>query len=149
MEVTATMDEKLIKTQMTASNKQDALEQLAKLLKNENYISDIKGFLADVYKREEVGVTGIGNYIAIPHGKSSYVNEAGVAIGILSEEIEWETMDGKGVKGIILFGVGDDNESAQSHLKMLSLFARKLGNDEVTEAMLNAESSEDVIQAFK
>ncbi len=105
--------------------------------------------MKDVYEREAVGQTGIGNYIAIPHGKSAYVKEIGVAIGVLNEEIPWETLDGKGVKGIILFAVGDDTEGAQQHLKLLSLFARKLGNDEVTAALLKAKEPQQVIEVFK
>jgi PTS system fructose-specific IIA component len=57
-------------------------------------------------------------------------------------------LDGKGVKGIILFAVGNDNDGAQNHLKLLSLFARKLGNDEVVENLLQAKTAEEVKAAF-
>lgn len=95
-----------------------------------------------------VGQTGIGNYIAIPHGNSDAVQKIGVAIGITQQEIPWETLDGKGVKGIILFAVGKENDGAQTHLKLLSLFARKLGNDEVIEKMLQSKNAEDVKEAL-
>jgi len=52
------------------------------------------------------------------------------------------------VKGIILFAVGNDNDGAQNHLKILSLFARKLGNDEVIEKMLQSKNAEDVKEAL-
>lgn len=149
MEVTTIMDPKAIKTSLHAESKSEALEYLAGLLKEEGYITSVEGYLKDVYARENEGMTGIGNYIAIPHGKSAYVKEAGVAIGVLEKEIPWETLDGKGVKGIILFAVGDDTESAQQHLKLLSLFARKLGNDDVTSSMLAAKDVEEVINAFQ
>jgi len=102
----------------------------------------------DIYLREAQGQTGIGNYIAIPHGKSAYVKKVGVAIGVTENEIPWETLDGKGVKGIILFAVGDDTEGAQKHLKLLSLFARKLGNDEVVERLIAAREIDEVVAAF-
>ena len=104
--------------------------------------------MANIYAREEEGQTGIGNYIAIPHGKSPYVDRIGVAIGVTENEIPWESLDGKGVKGIILFAVGDDNEGAQEHLKLLSLFARKLGNDEVIEQLIQAKDADEVVAAF-
>lgn len=148
MEILTVIDPKIVKTNMAAKDKDDALQQLAQLLLEEGYISDQPAFMKDVYAREAVGQTGIGNYIAIPHGKSAYVKEIGVAIGILNDEIEWESLDGNGVKGIILFAVGDDIEGAQKHLKLLSLFARKLGNDEVTQALLQADTTEKVIEAF-
>ncbi|MFV0560342.1 MAG: PTS sugar transporter subunit IIA [Enterococcus sp.] len=149
MKVKTIMDPKIIRTGLPATTKDEALKGLAELLYQEKYITEIDGFIEDIYKREAEGMTGIGNYIAIPHGKSAYVKEVGVAIGILENEIQWETLDGKGVKGIILFAVGDDTESAQQHLKLLSLFARKLGNDEVTENLLQAKNSGEVIAAFE
>lgn len=149
MEGTTVIDPKIIKTDMHVADKADALNQLATLLKEAGYISDVKGYLEDVYNREEEGMTGIGNFIAIPHGKSKYVKEVGVAIGTLTEEIPWETLDGKGVKGIVLFAVGNDSDGAKEHLKLLSLFARKLGNDDVISSLLNAKSANDVINAFE
>lgn len=148
MEVTDIVDLKTVKTNMNAATKDEALKDLAQELLTNGYISDIDGFIKDIYAREAEGQTGIGNYIAIPHGKSVFVNKIGVAIGINEQEIPWESLDGNGVKGIILFAVGNDNEGATSHLKLLSLFARKLGNDEVVDNLLKASKPEDVVAAF-
>ena len=148
MEVKNIVDLKTIKTNMHAKSKDEALKELAELLLQNEYITDVEGFMKDIYIREAEGQTGIGDYIAIPHGKSNSVKKIGVAIGINEEEIPWETLDGKGVKGIILFAVGNDNEGAQNHLKLLSLFARKLGNEEVVEKLLESKKSEDVKEAF-
>ncbi len=148
MEVTDIVDLKTVKTNMNAATKDEALKDLAQELLANGYISDIEGFIKDIYAREAEGQTGIGNYIAIPHGKSSFVNKIGVAIGINQQEIPWESLDGNGVKGIILFAVGNDNEGATSHLKLLSLFARKLGNDEVVDNLLKASKPEEVVAAF-
>lgn len=71
-----------------------------------------------------------------------------MAIGINSTEIPWESLDDNGVKGIILFAVGNDHKETTSHLKLLSLFARKLGNDEVVREFLQSKSPEDVMKAF-
>lgn len=148
MDISTIINPKNIKTKMTANNKEDALKQLSQLLAKNGYITDQKAFLADVYKREAIGQTGIGNFLAIPHGKSPYVQKNGVAIGILIKEIPWETLDGKGVKGVILFAVGTDSKDGQQHLKLLSLFARKLGNDNVTSTLLQAKTPEQVVAAF-
>ena len=148
MEVKNIVDIKTIKTKMRSKTKDEALKELTELLLKNEYITDVDGFMKDIYAREAEGQTGIGGYIAIPHGKSNFVKKIGVAIGIIEEEIPWETLDGKGVKGIILFAVGNDNEGAQNHLKLLSLFARKLGNDEVVEKLLQSKKAEDVEEAF-
>lgn len=148
MEISEILNDQTILTNMNVQSKQEALSELSHLLLKNGYITDVESFMKDVYAREEIGQTGIGNYIAIPHGKSDYVKEIGVAIGINQGEIPWESLDGKGVKGIILFAVGNDNEGAKNHLKLLSLFARKLGNDDVIEKLLQSDKSEDIKKAF-
>lgn len=142
------VDLNTIKTNMSAKSKEEVLHELAEVLLQNEYIANMDEFLEDIYAREAVGQTGIGNFIAIPHGKSDSVEKIGVAIGITQEEIPWETLDGKGVKGIILFAVGNDNSGAQNHLKLLSLFARKLGNDEIVEKMLQSKDAEAVKEAL-
>ena len=148
VEVAKIIDPNNIKTNLVRETKDEVLKELATMLLQNHYITDVDGFMADIYAREEEGQTGIGNYIAIPHGKSPYVDRIGVAIGVTENEIPWESLDGKGVKGIILFAVGDDNEGAQEHLKLLSLFARKLGNDEVIEQLIQAKDADEVVAAF-
>lgn len=148
MEVKDIVDINTIKTNINVKSKEEALQELAEVLLQNEYITDIKAFLKDIYAREAVGQTGIGNYIAIPHGNSHSVKKIGVAIGITQEEIPWETLDGKGVKGIILFAVGKENGGAQQHLKLLSLFARKLGNDEIVEKILQSKGAEGVKDAL-
>ncbi|MBP1042472.1 PTS sugar transporter subunit IIA [Vagococcus sp. BWB3-3] len=148
MEVSDIIDLKTVRTNMQAKTKEEVLQELAASLLDNGYITEIEGFIADIYAREAEGKTGIGNYIAIPHGKSAYVNKIGVAIGISQEEIPWESLDDQGVKGIILFAVGNDTDGATNHLKLLSLFARKLGNDEVVESLLKASSAAEVLAAF-
>lgn len=148
VEVAKIIDPNNIKTNLVGETKDEVLKELATVLLQNHYITDVDGFMADIYAREEEGQTGIGNYIAIPHGKSPYVDRIGVAIGVTENEIPWESLDGKGVKGIILFAVGDDNEGAQKHLKLLSLFARKLGNDEVIEQLIQAKDADEVVAAF-
>ncbi len=148
MEIKEIIDPTIIKTNLNGKTKDEVLYELANRLYEQEYITDVGAFVKDIYLREAQGQTGIGNYIAIPHGKSAYVKKVGVAIGVTENEIPWETLDGKGVKGIILFAVGDDTEGAQKHLKLLSLFARKLGNDEVVERLIAAREIDEVVAAF-
>ena len=123
----------------------EAFQKMSHILLKEDYISDIENFIRDLYVREAEGQTGIGNFYCIPHSKSPFVKKIGVAIAINQTEIPWETLDGKGVKVIVMFAVGDDNEDVKEHLKLLSLFARKLGNDSVVENLINSKTVDDVI----
>ena len=148
MDVINIIDPKIVDTRLNVNNKSEVVTKLAQDLFTNGYIDDVSAFVDDVYLRELEGQTGIGG-IAIPHSKSKHVKKIGVAIGINKKEIPWETLDGKGVKVVILFAVGDDKESARDHLKLLSLFAKKLGREEVVSRLLDAKDTSDVIAAFK
>lgn len=149
MDLQEILDPQVIKVGMKSKDKESVLIDLSNVLKNAGYIDDTMIFLKDIYDREAEGITGIGNYIAIPHGKSEAVKKVGVAIGILENEIEWESMDDNGVKVVILFSVNNDSNGAQTHLRLLSKVAQKLGNDEVIAHLIESKSVNDVIQSFK
>ena len=76
------------------------------------------------------------------------VTQVGIAIAKLDHEIEWETLDGKGVKLVFLFAVSNNHEYARNHMLLLADIARKLGNDEAVEKMLSAETIEDLKSVF-
>lgn len=135
------LDENIMGVDLEATTKDEAIQVLSEKLLDEGYISDIENYKKDIYKREEIGQTGIGNYIAIPHGKSKSVLKNGIAIGKFKSEIPWETLDDKGVKIVCLFAVQDEDGGDNTHLKLLSLIAGKLGNDTVVENLLNAKST--------
>ncbi|MEX6345067.1 PTS sugar transporter subunit IIA [Staphylococcus ureilyticus] len=112
-----------------------------------NYLIDnIDVFLNDVYNRENEGVTGIGNLLAIPHGKSKSVQKPGVAIATLNNKVEWESLDNDGAQIVFLIAIGTENST--DHLKLLSQIARKLGNDEINSKLLNAKRKEEIIQVL-
>lgn len=148
MQVKDVLDERIIDLKAKANNKEEILTHLAKKLKEAKYIDDVEEFKKDIYQREKEGTTGIGNYIAIPHGKSDSVTQVGIAIAKLDHEIEWETLDGKGVKLVFLFAVSNNHEYARNHMLLLADIARKLGNDEAVEEMLKAETVEDLRKIF-
>ena len=148
MDIKSVLDDRVIDLKMKAKNKEEAITYLAEKLKDAGYIADVEEYVADIYLRESQGQTGIGHYVAIPHGKSDSVAQVGIAIGKLEQEIEWETLDGKGVKLIFLFAVGNDNENAKTHLKLLAEVARTLGNDEAVQALLDAQTVEDLKAVF-
>ncbi len=148
MELKEILDERIIDLNLVAKNKEDAIFQLAKKLKDGGYVSDIDKFIEDIYLREKQGETGIGNFVAIPHGKSDSVTKIGIAIGKLEQEVEWETIDGKGVKLILLFAVSNDHQYARNHMILLSQIARKLGDDQSLEKLLSAKTMNDLIQIF-
>lgn len=148
MQLLDVLDERIIDLKTRARNKEEVLTYLSEKLKKAGYIDDVEAFKQDIYAREKEGTTGIGNYIAIPHGKSDSVTQVGIAIAKLENEITWETLDGKGVKLVFLFAVSNDHTYARNHMLLLADIAGKLGNDEAVEQMLKAETLEDLKKVF-
>lgn len=148
MDIKSVLDDRIICTELDANNKEEALRKMIEMLLDAGYINDTGVFYEDVLLRESQGITGIGNYIAIPHGKSSSVSKVGISIAQLKNEIKWETNDGKGVKVIFLFAVGDDNENSLEHLKLLAQVAGRIASDEAVEKLLKAHSVDDIKKVF-
>ena len=107
-------------------------------------VSDKVVFLNDVFEREKEGMTGIGNYIAIPHGKSDAVQITSIAVGRLKNEIEWESLDKKPVKMIILFAVRDEDKT-DLHLKLLSEVAMALADDNTLVRLLETNDKQEIV----
>lgn len=148
-DLSSVLDSNIIKIGINAKDKHDAIVQLSKLLKDAGYIDNVPAFVEDIYVREDEGITGIGQGIAIPHGKSKDVTKIGVAIGILKNGIKWESLDDEPIKIVLLFAVSNDNQAATNQLKLLSIFAGRLAHEEVINKLKHARSKEDVIAAFK
>lgn len=122
-----------------SKTKQEVLKELCELLEKGGYVSDADEFLKNVYFRETEGVTGIGQGIAIPHGKSEAVIQTTVAVAILEEEIEWETLDDLPVNVIILFAVRDTDANT-AHILLLQQVAIMLADDNFIDKIQNVQS---------
>src|SRR5699024_348211 len=142
------LDDQVIGVNLKAENKDQAITLLSQKLKKAGYIKNIDVFKKDIYYRESQRATGIGNYVAIPHGQSESVNNIGIAIGKFSNEISWETLDSKGVKIVFLFAVDNDPKSSETHLDLLSKIAGKLGNDETIEMLLKSDTVNEIKNVF-
>ncbi|MBW1216506.1 PTS sugar transporter subunit IIA [Pantoea allii] len=128
---------------LEAKNKGEVIEKLTASLCELNIISNKDGFIHDVMLREALGSTGFENQIAIPHGKSPWVNETRIAVAKLASPVEWETMDDSAVRLVILFAV-KEADSGAGHIKLLAKISIALGDDDVVEALLNAETKEEL-----
>ena len=148
MAVKEILDKRIIDLDMQATNKEEVIRHLAGLLAAAGYIHDLEGYVADVYLREKEGITGIGNHVAIPHGKSDYVKAVGIAVGRTRTGIEWESYDGAPADLFFLFAVPADADGANDHLRLIAELAGKLGNEQTMEKLQTAGSYEDLLTAF-
>ena len=147
MNVAEVLRKERIAENLSAASKEEALAKLTDLLYESGALSDRDAFLEDVLNREAVSTTGIGNGIAIPHGKSANVKETTVAIGRLKDEVEWESVDDKPVKLIVLLAVNEEDKTGV-HVKLLSGMARKLAAEQTCKRLLDAKDADEIIRIF-
>ncbi len=147
MNVAEVLKAEHIDLNLNAESKEDALAALTELLYKSGKLSDKEAFLKDVLDRESVSTTGIGNGIAIPHGKSPSVIETTVAIGRLTKETDWECVDDKPVKLVVLLAVNDADKTGV-HVRLLSEMARKLASADNCMRLLNAADADEIIKIF-
>lgn len=135
----------LIKLNLVGTTKEEVIDELSDLLKKDNDVGNKQAFVEDVFKRETEGETGIGQGVAIPHGKSPAVKNTTIAIGLSDHPIPWETLDDKPVTAVILFAVRDQDASTL-HLKLLQQVAILLSDDDFISKLQHAKTKENVIQ---
>ncbi|WP_373205157.1 PTS sugar transporter subunit IIA [Clostridium tertium] len=143
MELKDLIKESTIKLQLDAKDKNSVLDEMIKLLVDDNVVTDKNKFKEDILAREELSNTGIGFEIAIPHAKSKAVKEARIAIGITNNGIDYGSIDGQDIKMIFMIAVSEDQSDL--HLKALANLSRKLMHDEFRESILNAKTEKEII----
>ena len=143
MELKDLIKESTIKLQLDAKDKNSVLDEMIKLLVDDNVVTDKNKFKKDILAREELSNTGIGFEIAIPHAKSKAVKEARIAIWITNNGIDYVSIDGQDIKMIFMIAVSEDQSDL--HLKALANLSRKLMHDEFRESILNAKTEKEII----
>ncbi len=120
--------------QFKASNKEDALKKIAELIcRNREGIKKDKVFNV-LMDRERLGSTGIGNHVAIPHGKMDIQEKLIGAVALCKEGVDFDSIDKKPVK--IFFALISSKEATNLHLKVLAKISRLLMNKNFTEKLL-------------
>lgn len=141
------LNPKAIAVDLKAKNKKDVIGELTDLLVKTGEIKDKAGIIKILLARESLGSTGIGQGIAIPHGKSGKVKDLIAAFGISKEGVEFESLDGELV--YIFFLLVAPVDSAGPHLKALARISRLLKDRFFRETLKNARSKEEIVEVIK
>lgn len=129
-------------------NKDEVIHYLADLLNKAGLLVSKDEYIHSVYEREQLGPTFMEHFIAIPHGKSDAVKEAGIAFGRSSEGFHYETALGGGTAKLIFLLAIPNRMSADAYIGVLARLARLLVHDEFRTALMNAVTYKDVITAI-
>jgi fructose-specific phosphotransferase system IIA component len=146
MEVKDYIRKEFINLNLLTERKEDAIRELAQLMKGAQEMVDFERFLENVFERERLGTTGIGDGIAIPHARTDAVDKLVIALGRSARGVEFESLDGKKVK--LLFLMGTPKGSVSYYLKILAQISRLLKRDTFREKLLEAQDAETVVRLF-
>ena len=134
--------EKLIAVNMEADSKDSAIEQLIHMLEKDNRINSLSEFRDSIYERENESTTEVGEYTAIPHGRSETVNENSVCIATLKKPVIWNFETKEEINIIFMLAVKKD--STDTHIEILSELASKIMEEDFILNIKNAHNKNEI-----
>jgi fructose-specific phosphotransferase system IIA component len=132
---------------LKSETKDGIIEELVDSLEVGKAITDRDKVLQAVLEREKIMSTGIGDGIAIPHGKSDAVVELAAALGTHKRGVEFEALDGE--PAYVFFLLVSPANVSGPHIKALARISRLLKNDDFKKKLIEAGSAEEVLQAIE
>ncbi|MDP8248535.1 MAG: PTS sugar transporter subunit IIA [Candidatus Tritonobacter lacicola] len=136
-----------ISTPLKGKNKQEVIEEMVELLCKTGRVTDKDSVLKSILEREKTMSTGVGEGVAIPHGKSDGVTELAGALGICPEGVDFDSIDKK--PAYIIFAMEATKDNPGPHIRALSKISRLLKNEEFRNTIINAGSPEKIYEAIK
>lgn len=131
-----------VKVPLQAQNKQGAIDELVDLLAASGKVNDPKALKEAVWARETTRTTGIGHALAIPHGKCEGVPDLAMAIGKPAEPIDFNSIDNKPVRLVVLLASPLDRTS--DHIQALARISRLMTVEEFRNRIYDAASAEEI-----
>jgi PTS system nitrogen regulatory IIA component len=140
MHLSQLLNSEAVDVQLRSKAKREVIAELVALLEKAHGVSSGGEILDRVLKREAMMSTGIGNGIAIPHGKARAVDRLVAACGVSRTGVEFDSVDGEPATLFILLVSPED--VGGPHVKVLANISRLLKEENVRESLKHAESSD-------
>lgn len=143
MRITDLLDKRSINLHGEVKTKKEALDGVIELMAASGKITDMEDYRAKVYAREEEGTTGIGEGIAIPHGKGDGIKGPGLAAMVVKDGVDFDSLDGAPVD--LIFLIAAPNTKDNVHLDVLSKLSVLLMDEDFTKNLRNAKSVDEFL----
>ena len=140
-------DLNLIKTYIDVRDKSGLFEMMVSDLYENNIIADKAGFLNALYARESSLSTGIGNGIAIPHGRHDSVKELKAVVYVLTDGIEYDALDGEPVNLVFMLAI--PLKANSEYMKMLGLISKTLQNSDNRDFFFMSNNAQEIYNFLK
>jgi nitrogen PTS system EIIA component len=127
---------------LAGTNKEEVLRETTDFMQNQNMIKDKETLFNTLMEREKLGSTGIGENVAIPHGKSDELSQIIIVFGRSIEGVEFESLDQKPVHFVCMV-IAPSNSTGQ-HLKALARISRLFKNQNLREGILKLQDANQI-----
>ena len=144
MRITELLDKRSIALNASPKTKNEALDMAIALMNKSGKISDLEAYTKQVYAREEEGTTGIGEGIAIPHGRGESVKAPGLAAMVIKDGVDFESLDDEPVQ--LLFLIAAPNTKDNVHLDVLSKLSMLLMDENFVASLKKAATVEEFLE---
>lgn len=143
------LNERAVTTALKSQSKEDVIRELVELLAGAGSIKekDVAKLVPILLKRESLGSTGIGQGVAIPHGKSDSVSGLVAAFGVSRTGVKFDSLDGEPVHLFFLLLAPED--SAGPHLKALARISRLLKDKHFRDGLRNAKDEKTLARIIR
>lgn len=146
VKITDYMSEELILLNLKAKNKDEALKELSALIGKSEKIEKKDVIYKALLERENLGSTGIGKGVAIPHAKTDAAESLTIAFGISKEGVDFKSLDQEKVK--IFFVFASPFKDSQIYLKVLARISRLIRDENFREKLLNCENAKEILECI-
>ena len=146
MRITDLLDKRSISLTGTPKTKSEALDQIVDLMVKSGKINDREAYRAQVYAREDESTTGIGEGIAIPHGKCDAVTKPGLAAMVIKDGVDFDALDGAPVT--LMFLIAAPNTKDNIHLDVLSKLSVLMMDEGFADALRNAKDIDEFLEVI-
>ena len=143
MRITDLLDVRSISLTGNPKTKNEALDQIVDLMVKSGKINDREAYRKQVYAREEESTTGVGDGIAIPHGKCDAVDKPGLAAMVIKDGVPFDALDGKPVT--LMFLIAAPNTKDNVHLDVLSKLSVLMMDENFANNLRNAKTAEEFL----
>lgn len=143
MRITDLLDPRSISLTGSPKTKQEALDEMVSLMAKSGKLNDEEAYRKQVYAREEESTTGIGEGIAIPHGKCSAVTKPGLAAMVVKDGVEFDALDGEPVS--LIFLIAAPNTEDNVHLDVLSKLSVLMMDEDFSNSLRDAKSVDEFL----
>ncbi len=147
MRITDLLKRDTIRLELSQTSKEGVLDELIDLLDHSGCLFDKQAFREAILAREAQGSTGIGEGIAIPHGKSAAVKRPAIAFGRSAKGVPFDSLDGRDAD--LFFMIAASADADEQHLETLSKLSQLLMQDDVRQALRKAGDKEDVLRLIE